>query len=217
MAYGLPAVVTDIPENVEAIGDAGFAVPWGDETTLAATLRRLAENEDERTELGVRARSRVEAHFDAETMISRTRVVYEDVLAERGRGSSSHLTAHLSRRLSTNPISRSTAPGGTVRGASPPAAFQPLIRDRTATVSREIASPRWRRATSVTRARATARLLRMPQRRRRKPRAQPPDSRARRERWPLVAERRWTATAAGAATVVQPRERRRSARSMSAP
>jgi glycosyltransferase involved in cell wall biosynthesis len=79
MAYGLPAVVTDIPENLEAIGDSGFAVQWGDHEALMIALRRLAENGTERAVLGERARRRVAKLFDADDMISRTRAVYDEV------------------------------------------------------------------------------------------------------------------------------------------
>ena len=42
MACGLPAIVADIPENIEAVGDTGLAVPYGDEEATAAAFRRLA-------------------------------------------------------------------------------------------------------------------------------------------------------------------------------
>jgi glycosyltransferase involved in cell wall biosynthesis len=83
MAHGLPAIVADVPENVEAVGDSGLAVPYGDEAALAAALRRLAENGDERLALGERARERVATLFAAEAMIESTRAVYDEVLAER--------------------------------------------------------------------------------------------------------------------------------------
>lgn len=83
MACGLPAVVTEIAENVEAIGDAGVAVPWGDEAALTAALRRLAENESERATLGARARKRVAERFTADEMIARTCAIYDEVISHR--------------------------------------------------------------------------------------------------------------------------------------
>jgi glycosyltransferase involved in cell wall biosynthesis len=80
MAYRLPAVVTDLPENREAIGDTGVAVPPGDEAALAAALSRLAANDGESTALGERARQRVAELFGAGTMVERTRGIYDDVL-----------------------------------------------------------------------------------------------------------------------------------------
>jgi glycosyltransferase involved in cell wall biosynthesis len=81
MARGLPPVVTDLPENREAVGDAGIGVSAQDEEALAAAFRRLAENEGDRAVLGARARRRAAALFDAADMIERTREVYEAVLA----------------------------------------------------------------------------------------------------------------------------------------
>jgi glycosyltransferase involved in cell wall biosynthesis len=83
MARGLPAIVADVPENIEAIGDSGFALAYGDEEAIAAALRRLVQNGEERLALGERARRRAAELFDADDMIARTRAVYDDVLAER--------------------------------------------------------------------------------------------------------------------------------------
>jgi Glycosyl transferases group 1 len=81
MAHRLPAVVTDLPENVEAVGDAGFAVRCADEHALTGAVRRLAENVREREELGRRAQSRVSQLLSAERMIAGTRAIYDRVLA----------------------------------------------------------------------------------------------------------------------------------------
>jgi glycosyltransferase involved in cell wall biosynthesis len=81
MAHGLPAIVADIPENIEAVGDSGLAVPYGDEHATAAALRRLVADREERAALGARARQRIADHFGADEMITRTRAVYDDVVA----------------------------------------------------------------------------------------------------------------------------------------
>lgn len=83
MAHGLPAVVTDLPENVEAVGDAGITVPREDEGALVAALRRLATDDRERATLGELARQRISAHFDAQRTIAETGAVY-DVLLRNG-------------------------------------------------------------------------------------------------------------------------------------
>jgi glycosyltransferase involved in cell wall biosynthesis len=80
MAHGLPALVAAVPENTEAIGDTGIAVPYGDEGAIAAALERLEAQPDERIQLGARARQRVSEHFGADEMIARTRALYDDVL-----------------------------------------------------------------------------------------------------------------------------------------
>jgi glycosyltransferase involved in cell wall biosynthesis len=83
MAHGLPAIVADVAENLEAVGDSGVAVPYGDEEAVAAALRRLVLNPEDRLELGERARRRAAELFDAEIMVAQTRAVYDAVLAER--------------------------------------------------------------------------------------------------------------------------------------
>jgi glycosyltransferase involved in cell wall biosynthesis len=81
MAHGLPAIIADIPENLEAIGDSGITVPYGDEDAVATALSRLGGDCEERAQLGARARRRVGERFSADDMIARTRAVYDSVLA----------------------------------------------------------------------------------------------------------------------------------------
>jgi glycosyltransferase involved in cell wall biosynthesis len=81
MAQGLPSIVADIPENREAIGDSGIAVPYGDEEAVASAMRRLAD-EDERAMLSDRARRRIIEVFNADRMVQQTADVYAEVLAE---------------------------------------------------------------------------------------------------------------------------------------
>jgi len=80
MAHGLAPVVTDLPENVEAVGDAGVCVR-PDDNSLTVALRRLATDSGERVDLGARASQRVSRLFDATEMARRTRALYDDVLA----------------------------------------------------------------------------------------------------------------------------------------
>jgi glycosyltransferase involved in cell wall biosynthesis len=81
MAHGLPAIVADVPENIEAVGDSGIAVPYGDDGAVAAALEKLAADVEQRSALGARARQRVVQRFGADEMIARTRAVYDDVVA----------------------------------------------------------------------------------------------------------------------------------------
>jgi glycosyltransferase involved in cell wall biosynthesis len=81
MACGLPAIVADIPENIEAVGDSGIAVPYGDEKATAAAFLRLVHDERERATLGERAQRRISEFFDVDEMVARTRAVYEEVFA----------------------------------------------------------------------------------------------------------------------------------------
>jgi glycosyltransferase involved in cell wall biosynthesis len=78
MAAGLLPIVRELPENLEAVGDAG--VVYDGEDDLVAAVGRLAASESERAALGERARERVAKLFSAEKMVARTRAVYDDVL-----------------------------------------------------------------------------------------------------------------------------------------
>jgi glycosyltransferase involved in cell wall biosynthesis len=80
MAIGLPAIVSDAPGNVDAVGDAGVVVPAGDVDGLRDALVRLAADASLRTALGERARKRVEDRFSLEQMLDGTRRVYSQVL-----------------------------------------------------------------------------------------------------------------------------------------
>jgi glycosyltransferase involved in cell wall biosynthesis len=84
LAAGLPAVVSDLPENLEAIGDGGIAVPAGDEERFAAAYRRFAGDAAERLRQGAAARFRVAESFGADAMVESTRELY-DVLLAAGR------------------------------------------------------------------------------------------------------------------------------------
>jgi glycosyltransferase involved in cell wall biosynthesis len=81
MAHRLPSIVADIPENREAIGGSGIAVPYGDADAVAAAMERLRDD-GERSRLGEQARARIEDLFSAKQMVDATRAVYDSVLAE---------------------------------------------------------------------------------------------------------------------------------------
>jgi glycosyltransferase involved in cell wall biosynthesis len=82
MGHRLPTVVTSLPENLEAIGDAGIAVR-ADVDSIASGMRTLALDPDERARLGELASRRIQEHFSAAEMERRTGALYDDVLAGR--------------------------------------------------------------------------------------------------------------------------------------
>jgi len=81
MSAGLPPVVSDAPGNPEAVGEAGIVVPRGDLAGFRDAFERLALDEEDRKRLGERARTRVAEAFSLDSMVERTRQVYNDVLA----------------------------------------------------------------------------------------------------------------------------------------
>ena len=82
LANGLPAVVTDVAENIEAVNGAGIIVPRDDEDALVAAFRRLSENAAGRAAFAKEAIRRAAELFDLDAMIGRTHAVYDDVLGE---------------------------------------------------------------------------------------------------------------------------------------
>jgi len=79
MAFGLPVVVSDIPGNIEALGDppAGLVYPLRDRHALAAALKRIAGSVELSRDLGEKAVARVRHAYDWETIADQTLAVYE--------------------------------------------------------------------------------------------------------------------------------------------
>lgn len=86
MANGLPAVVSDEPGTVEAMGEGGLVVGESRIDAFAHALGELVRNEPLRLDLGRRAHARVASIYRAEDMVEKTRIVYRTVIDERGAG-----------------------------------------------------------------------------------------------------------------------------------
>src|SRR5205823_78772 len=56
MSLGIAAVVSDVPGNREAVGDAGLLVPFGERAAFAAAFARICANPAGRASLGARGR-----------------------------------------------------------------------------------------------------------------------------------------------------------------
>ncbi len=87
MASGLPVVNTDLDSGVPEIsldGVTGITVPPGDADSLARALNRLLDDADLRKTMGAAGKLRARREFAPQLMIERTRILYEEVLAERG-------------------------------------------------------------------------------------------------------------------------------------
>ena len=80
MGHGRAVVVSDIPENLEAVGDAGVPFRVGDPDDLCAVLSGLLEHPERVAELGRRARQRVQNAYNWEDIAAATERVYFSVL-----------------------------------------------------------------------------------------------------------------------------------------
>jgi glycosyltransferase involved in cell wall biosynthesis len=78
MALGLPPVVSDVPGNVEAVGQAGFFARRGSPEEFARAFE-LMSVEATRRELGLQARARVSESFLADDAVKKTRNLYEQL------------------------------------------------------------------------------------------------------------------------------------------
>jgi glycosyltransferase involved in cell wall biosynthesis len=81
MSHGRAVLVSDIPENLEAVGDAAATFPVGDQDALQAGLQRLLAAPGEVGRLGERARQRVRQHYDWDQIAAATEAVYLEALA----------------------------------------------------------------------------------------------------------------------------------------
>lgn len=73
-AMSVPAIVSDGTGVVDSVVDGvtGFVVPKSDPVALAVTIRRLADGEELRGQMGESARKWVEEHFDKHQVWERT-------------------------------------------------------------------------------------------------------------------------------------------------
>ena len=83
MSSGVACVASDVGDVGEAIEGAGVAAPRGDEGALVDILQRLVAQEDERKELGRKARVRVLERYNVDLWGERILSVYRSVLGRR--------------------------------------------------------------------------------------------------------------------------------------
>jgi len=77
MACGTPCVSTDVGDCRNLIGDTGCVVRPRDPSTLAYALLRLLADEERRSDLGARARRRIESNFSIDVIAQRYMNLYQ--------------------------------------------------------------------------------------------------------------------------------------------
>jgi glycosyltransferase involved in cell wall biosynthesis len=82
LAWGLPTIVTDIPPNREAAGDAALYVSVGDVAATAGALEQVLTGQALAEELGARGRLRA-TRFSPEEQGRRTMELYDRLLVTR--------------------------------------------------------------------------------------------------------------------------------------
>lgn len=80
MGAGLCVLASDVPENREAIGDAGFTFKHGNAIDLADRIRFLIANPAVRESAGRMARKRIEQHYQWQTIAEEIEKAYFEIL-----------------------------------------------------------------------------------------------------------------------------------------
>lgn len=97
MSYGNCCLVSDIPENLEAIGDAGFQFINGDVDDLANRLQWLIEHSEKVASVNVGAKERIRQHYSWQSISEQVEKLYLSIL--NGRGYSAEEKTPLSQSL----------------------------------------------------------------------------------------------------------------------
>lgn len=84
MASGLPTIASNAPGNLETVeeGLTGFLFPLGSVTSLADSIRRIANDDNLRERLSVGAKSEYKSKFSAKSVLEAHSVVYQSVLQD---------------------------------------------------------------------------------------------------------------------------------------
>lgn len=85
LAYGAPVIASDIPENVEVLGEDGLTFRNADVTDLAEVLQRAVTNVEQLTKKAQSIRERAVRDYDWSHVADRTVKLYEDVVARKRR------------------------------------------------------------------------------------------------------------------------------------
>jgi len=86
MRAGLPVLAHDVGGIREAVndGETGYLVAYGDFRSLVSKLKLLLENRDLRVRMGETGRRRFSGAFTIDRMLSKTQLIYDDVLSRWG-------------------------------------------------------------------------------------------------------------------------------------
>ncbi len=82
MSYSKAPLISDIPENIEAVQDAGFSFKGGDVDDLTAQLKKIFANPKEVYQKGIKAKKRVEKHYSWEIISDKTLDIYKELRSE---------------------------------------------------------------------------------------------------------------------------------------
>jgi glycosyltransferase involved in cell wall biosynthesis len=82
MSYAAPVMVSDIPENTDVVGDAGYSFRAGDVDDLTAQLTRALADPAALRETGLRARARVMDNYSWDSTVGSLERIYDLLVRE---------------------------------------------------------------------------------------------------------------------------------------
>lgn len=85
MGQGTAPLVSDIPENMEAIGEDGFSFSNKSVENLRDKLAYLLNKSDEVENMGKRSQQRIAKEFSWQSIAQKTNRLYRDIAMEKGR------------------------------------------------------------------------------------------------------------------------------------
>jgi glycosyltransferase involved in cell wall biosynthesis len=87
MSYGIQCLASDIPENLEVVGDAGLLFRNKDVDDLEQRLDWALSNADATAKLAVKGRQRVQALFTWERVVDQLEALYKRVYEAQQKSS----------------------------------------------------------------------------------------------------------------------------------
>jgi len=83
MGYGIPPLVSNIKENLEAVGNAGFSFETKDVEDLKNKLANLLNRPTELEHTGKRSRERAEREYSWDSIVKKIIDVYQEILSRK--------------------------------------------------------------------------------------------------------------------------------------
>lgn len=85
MGYGIAPLVSDIPENREAVDTAGFIFESGNKESLEKSLEKIIDEPDEVMYKGLLSQKRAQEEYHWDTISKKTLSVYKNILHKKER------------------------------------------------------------------------------------------------------------------------------------
>ena len=84
MSLQKPAIITDIPGNVELIknGESGFVTPVKNSKAMAQAIVNMYDNPEKTKQMGIAAKSRIENQLSSKQTVIQLKALYEKIISQ---------------------------------------------------------------------------------------------------------------------------------------